>query len=165
MALSTESINELNRMCPIAKRVALGTEAAAAQVVILPYSFQASGNITASIAVSALGLARAAGVVTRAGFTLSETGADTTNALSLEGDVLINGVTIFSTKPALAKTAADGAWTTVAGTGVTVGVINVAADDVAANDVLTCVFTLTRTASPGTEMARLCLYVEVTYPA
>jgi hypothetical protein len=120
----------------------------------VPFVFRTSGDITATIASFIVGVAPAAGVIDKSMFTLAETGADGTDALSMQGDTLINGVTIFSTKPVIAKAAADGARSDVAGTGVTVGVINAAANIVAAGDLITHVFTLTRT-TPETEMSGL----------
>lgn len=135
-----------------------------AQPKVIGYWFSQDGDLTASVAASPMGTGHAAGAVTKAVFTLGNTGADGTDDLALEGDVLINGVTVFSVKPALTKAAADGAWTESAGTGVTVGVIDTAADDVVQGDILTAAFTLTRT-TPEDEMADLYLYVEITYPA
>jgi len=127
----------------------------------VPINVFRAGDLTASVNV-VVGYARAAGVISVAGFTLAETGADGTDALSLEGDFQIGGVTIHTVKPALDATAADGADTFTAGTGVTVGTIDAAANIVALNDPITFVGTLTRT-TPETEMADLTLWCEVAY--
>ena len=124
-------------------------------------------DIVASIGATNWFIAGAAGTIPSAGFTLGETGADGTDALSLEMDVLINGVTIFTTKPKLlggigAAAAADGATTFVAGTGVTVGVVDAAANIVAPGDIITYSFTLTRT-TPEDEMAELFGVAELAY--
>jgi len=111
-----------------------------------------SGDITASVTATFLGIALQAGTIPRAVLYVGNTGTDASNALNLELDVLINTVSIFTTKPKLDKTAADGARTNVAGTGVTVGVVNAAANIVAAGDIITYTLTLVRTASPSDEM-------------
>lgn len=111
-----------------------------------------SGDIVASVAATYLGLALQAGIIPRAVLYVANTGTDASNALSLELDMLIGGVSIFTTKPKIDKTAADGARTNVAGTGVTVGVVNAAANIVAVGDIITYTLTLVRTASPSDEM-------------
>lgn len=121
-----------------------------------------SGDLTASITAIGIGFARGAGTIDRAGFSLQNMGADGSDALSAELDILINGVSIFTTKPALAKNAADGASTFASGTGVTVGVIDEAANIVAAGDKITATWTLTRT-SPEDEMADLCISADLKY--
>ena len=80
------------------------------------------------------------------------TGTDGSNPLSVELDVLIGGVSIFSTKPSIDKTATDGATTRTAATGVVVGVIDTTKNVGALGDVVTVTITLTRTASPADEM-------------
>ncbi len=120
------------------------------------------GDLTAAPATVDLGFAVAAGTISRAGFSLQNTGADGTDALGLEMDVLINGTSIFTTKPKLLATAADGADTFTAGTGVTVGVIDATKDDVVAGDNIRVAWTLTRT-TPEDEMDSLCGQVDVAY--
>lgn len=122
-----------------------------------------AGDITASVTATAVGIARGAGTISRGGFRLGNTGADSTNPLSLELDVLINGTSIYTTKPALAKTASDGASTLSAGTGVTVGVIDETKNILAAGDVITYTLTLTRTASPSDEMADALVVIDEAY--
>lgn len=124
--------------------------------------YHTSGDVVATVTAKVIGIARGAGVIDKAGFRVGNTGTDASNPLSLEGDVLINGTTIFSTKPVIAKTAADGANSFASGTGVTVGVINAAANIVAANDIITAVLTLTRTASPSDEMDTVDLFAFLT---
>ena len=90
-----------------------------------------------------------------------ENGADGTDAMSNALDVKINTTSIFSTLPALAKAAGTGKRTTfAAATGVTVGVINTAADDVVAGDIVFAEFDITRT-TPETEYANVCAVVVV----
>ena len=112
-----------------------------------------SGDIVASVAATIIDPhAVCVGVIDDAGFSLANTGTDSSNPLALELDVLINGTSIFTAKPKLLKTAADAANTWNSGTGVTVGVIDAAKNIVAVGDVITYSLTLTRTPSPGDEM-------------
>lgn len=120
------------------------------------------GDMTAAPSTKDLGFAVGAGVISRAGFSLANTGADADDALALEMDVTINGVSIFTTKPKLTKAAADGADTFTAGDGVTVGVIDATKDDVVAGDNIAVAWTLTRT-TPEDEIADLCGQVDVAY--
>lgn len=122
-----------------------------------------AGDHTATIDSYVIGIASGAGIVTLAGFHCAEGGADGTDALTLEGDILINGTTVFSTKPKRTKAAADNLGTFVAGTGITVGVINAAARTVALGDIITFVGTLTRT-TPEDEVADVTAICEITYP-
>lgn len=125
----------------------------------IPFSWGPTvADIVATITSKIVGIAPCAGDITFAGFTLGNTGTDASNALSMEGDWLINGVTVFSTKPVIAKNASDGAKSTTAGTGVTVGVLNAAAVAVVAGDIITFVGTLTRTATPSDELDSLFAY-------
>ena len=114
--------------------------------------YHTSGDIVATVTSKVLAITKNAGVIDVAGFRLGNTGTDASNALSLELDILIGGVSIFTTKPAISKTAADGADTFTAGTGITVGAINVAANIFAAKAVITMTLTITRTASPSDEL-------------
>ena len=123
-----------------------------------------AGNITSSITSATLGFGHGAGAITMAGIQLAETGADGTDALTLEMDLKIGGTSVFTTKPKLACTAADGASTFVAGTGITLGVIDTAHDDVVLGSLITCEAAIVRT-TPETEMANCTFYVEITYPA
>jgi len=114
--------------------------------------YHTSGDIVATVTSKVLAITKNAGVIDVAGFRLGNTGTDASNALSLELDILIGGVSIFTTKPAISKTAADGLDTFTAGTGITVGAINVAANIFAAKAVITMTLTITRTASPSDEL-------------
>lgn len=111
-----------------------------------------SGDITASVTATYLGMALQAGTIPTAALYVANTGQDSSNALTLELDVLINGTSIWTTKPKISKTAADGARTNVAGTGVTVGVVDATKNILAVGDIITYSLTLVRTASPTDEM-------------
>jgi len=174
MAISNDQKTKLNTACPALRRAVLGTAVQTAQANIaaltvsrVPLTVTVAPDITATITSTQLFIAGAPGTIPRAGFTLGNTGADGTDALSLEMNVLINGTTIFTTKPKLlggigAAAAVDGATTYVAGTGVTVGVVNATANIVVAGDIITYTFTLVRT-TPEDEMALLFAAVELAY--
>lgn len=140
---------------------------AALTVSRVPLTVTATPDIVASIGATQIYIASAPGTISAAGFTLGNTGADGTDALSLEMNVTINGVSIFTTKPKLlggigAAAAADGATTYVPGTGVTVGAINAAADNFVAGDIIRYLFTLVRT-TPEDEMDSLFAAIELAY--
>jgi hypothetical protein len=121
-----------------------------------------AGDIAASVAATLADIAHGAGVITRAGLRLGNTGTDGTDDLIAELDVLIGGVSIFTTTPKLAKTAADGAHTFTAGAGVTVGVVNAAANIIADKSLITYSLTLTRT-TPEDEIADALIVIDVAY--
>ena len=124
-----------------------------------------AGNIAASIASAVAMFGDGAGAITMAGFQLATTGTDASNPLTLEMDVKIGGTSIFTTKPKISKTAAAGASTFTAGTGITVGVIDAAHKAVVLGSVITWEAAIVRTASPSVEMANATFYIEITYPA
>ena len=102
-----------------------------------------SGALTAFVATKP-------GAIINAGFSVASSGEDASNVLKLVLNVLINAVSIFSTKPAVSKSAAGAAANTLkAGYGVTVGVIDPTKSILAVGDVVTFTYTLTRTASPA----------------
>jgi hypothetical protein len=128
----------------------------------IAFSHLFAGDQTSTIAAYVIGIATGAGTVTSAGFHCAEGGADGTDALTLEGDILINGTSVFSTKPARTKAAADGLGTWVAATGITVGVLDATKVTVALGDVVTFVGTLDRT-TPEDEVADVTAFCEITY--
>ncbi len=90
-------------------------------------------------------------------------GADGTDALTCALDVKINGTTIFTTPPSIAKTAGSGGAyknTLATATGIVVGVINSAACTVAKGDNIQVVFDITRT-TPETEITVPGAYVAI----
>ena len=114
---------------------------------------KAAGDILASVTATLLGVADTEGTVGVPVLQVANRGVDTTEALSLELDVLINGVSALTTKPKITKAADDGDSTAVAGAGITVGVVDAAKNILAAGDLITYTLTLVRTASPTTEIA------------
>jgi hypothetical protein len=112
------------------------------------FSVYVNGNSTADVAtIPVLAVPpQLAGRIVGAYLLHGENGADGTDPLNAELDVLINGTSIFTTKPKLDKTAGTGKrHTMAAATGVTVGVIDTTKDDVVAGDLITATWDITRT--------------------
>jgi len=130
--------------------------------LVVPLSYRQAGYVDADVAGMPLGLGFGDGYITKAAFTLGNTGADATDPLSVIGNVYVGGASVFSVRPEMTKAAADAAWTLANGTGITAGVLR---DDVpvSENAVISCSWQVTRT-TPEEEMADLFLYVEVGYP-
>jgi hypothetical protein len=124
------------------------------------FTYAVSGNVTADQSaklVTFVPVFLNGGRIVSAFLAAGENGADGTDPLSMTGDILINGTSIFSTLPGLAKAAGTGKKTTIsAGTGITVGVINTEADNVATGDKITVTLDITRT-TPETEMADVAM--------
>ena len=96
-------------------------------------------------------LAPWAGRIASAVLVAGENGADGTDAMTMELDVLIGGISIFTTKPKLDRAAGTGIKSTLAaGTGITVGVLDATKLAIALNDEITASFDITRT-TPETE--------------
>lgn len=136
-----------------------------AAVGMQPNMDNISGEIDASVGGRALGIARYAGKIMNVGLSVLASGKDDTNALSVEADVMINGVSCLTTKPKIAHVSGEASMqkTTLetGDTGITQAVINVAASEFAVGDVITWNMLLTRTASPTTEMSNPTVIVEV----
>lgn len=123
-----------------------------------------AGNVT-SAPTTIIGVVAGAGKVTAVTLFVGTNGVDVTNPLSISANItnVTQGTTITSTPPAISKTAGTGGKNTfTAGTGITVAVINPANSSVNKGDILKITWTLTRTASPGTEIADVAATVEVT---
>lgn len=129
---------------------------------VSPLRLTVDGDLTASVASKVIEVCQGAGTIIRAGIRLGNTGADGTDALSLQGDVKINGTSVFSTKPVIAKAAADAATSFGTATGVTPGQLDATKVTVAAGDVVTFEAALTRT-TPEDEMADLLGIVDIQY--
>jgi len=132
--------------------------------VITPLTVSVSGEITTNVAGSPIGAARTGGRISDVWISVAASGKDDTNTLSLTTDVLINGTTCLSTAPVIAHVSGEASQqktTKVTGdTGVTQAVMNASANTVAPGDVITYDLTLTRTASPTTEMSHPVVVVE-----
>jgi len=124
-----------------------------------------SGQITASKPGVLIGATKGHGKVVDVFLAIKGSGKDDSNTLSLTADVMINGTSCLTTAPVIAHVSGEAATNKTTketgDTGITQAVIDTDNDDYAAGDVLTCNWTLTRTASPTTEMNNAVLIVEL----
>lgn len=116
-----------------------------------------AGNLTSSSTGNYLWTAPVAGMVVDVGIRVGTTGSDSTEDLEVEGDINIDGTTCMTTLPKITKAASNGADTFTAGTGVTQGVVNAAANTFDRGDALTFDLDLERTASPSIEIADITI--------
>ena len=121
-------------------------------------TFTVAGDITANDLANWFLSAPLAGKVLDVGIRAANTGGDGTDDLAIAGDVNIGGTTCMTTLPALTDSATDGVDTFEAATGVTIGVVNPAANDFDRGDELTWDLDLTRT-TPEDEMADVTVIV------
>ena len=123
-----------------------------------------SGEFTASKPGMPLGAANVAGRISNVWLSVGASGKDDTNTLSLTADVKINGTSCITTAPIIAHVSGEASTnkTTKADddTGVTQCVVDPDANDVSYGDVITYDMTITRTASPTTEMGTFAIAVE-----
>lgn len=130
----------------------------------LKVSYTISGEITASKGGIPVYAPDFPGKVCDVHLCLANGGLDNTNPLSVEGDLKIDGTSVFSTKPKITYVsgeAADATSTFDSGTGITSGVVDEDSNSFTAGQVLMLDIDVTRTASPGTEMNNLVVLVDL----
>jgi len=124
-----------------------------------------SGEITADKGGYPIGAARFAGHISDVWITVEGSGKDDTNPLSMAANAYINGVSCLTTPPAIAhvsgEASAQKSTVSTGDTGITQAVVNSSANQFSAGDIITVGLTMTRTASPTTEMANACVVVEI----
>ena len=122
-----------------------------------------SGELTADITGYPMGSVGVPGRVSDVWMSVAGSGKDDAAPLSLTADVLINGVTCLATNPVIAHVSGEAAQQkttkTSGDTGVTQAVIS-SNNSVSQGDVISCNLSLTRTASPATEMHNATVVVE-----
>lgn len=142
----------------------VGLEALIDHRVSPPLSYNYSGELTAVLAASPMGAVRKGGRIREVFLSVGGSGKDDSNPLQISGDVLINGVSCLTTQPSIAHVSGEASQqktTKVTGdTGITQAVINTSANTVSPGDVITCTFTLVRTASPTTEISNPIIVAE-----
>lgn len=115
-----------------------------------------------------IGAMRASGKVDEVFLVVGTNATDAVDPLTLAGDVKINAVSCLTTLPLIAggtTTAGSGKQTSlVAKTGVTVGVVNTAANSFVKGDVLTASLDITAV-TPDTNYTDVYLVAVVTYDA
>ena len=130
-----------------------------------PMSSAVSGEITTNKGGTPLGSPRMAGRVADAYLSINASGKDDTNSLALELDVKINDVSIFTQKPKITHVSGEASAqksTKISGeAGITSAVIDSDYNSYDPGDVLTYTLTITRTASPTTEMANAVVVAEL----
>ncbi|RJR46021.1 MAG: hypothetical protein C4576_11370 [Desulfobacteraceae bacterium] len=124
-----------------------------------------SGEIGADYLGVPLGAAKGEGKVVDVWLSLGDSGRDDGDALSVELDVKINGTSCLTTKPEISGEAGAASTNKTTkeddDTGVTQAVIDTSNNEYVAGDVFTYDLTLTRTATPTTEMANAVIVVEL----
>ena len=143
----------------------VGFNEAVAGNVLAPLQAVVSGEITANVGGDTLGAARGAGKVKDVWIAVMASGKDDSNTLSLTGNVKINGTTCLTTQPILAHVSGEASQQKSTNnsndTGITAAVVDYSNNTFTAGDVFTYDLTLTRTASPTTEMQAAVLVVEL----
>ena len=123
-----------------------------------------SGEISATAPGRMLGAVNTSGKISDVWFSVGASGKDDSATLSMTVDVKINGTSCLTTTPIIAHVSGEASTnktTKVSGdTGVTLRVLDSDNNDVSPGDVLTYDITLTRTASPTTEMNAVAVVVE-----
>jgi len=123
-----------------------------------------SGEVTASSPGRILGAVNVSGKVSDVWMSVGASGKDDSATLSITADVKINGTSCLTTPPVIAHVSGEASTnktTKVSGdTGVTQRVLDTDNNDVSQGDVLTYDVTLTRTATPTTEMNAVAVVVE-----
>lgn len=134
-------------------------------VVMSPMIACFSGEITANKGGYPVGAVRFAGHISDVWLTVEGSGKDDTNTLSMAANAYINGVSCLTTAPVIAhvsgEASAQKSTVSTGDTGITQAVVNGSANQFAAGDIITVGLTMTRTASPTTEMSNACIVVEL----
>lgn len=136
-----------------------------AAMLTAPMQALISGEITAIVYNAAFGAVNVSGSIKAVWLSIEESGKDDTNALSFTVDLKINGTTCLTTQPIIAHVSGEASTNkttkTSLDTGVTQSVMDPDANAVTLGDMLTYEMTLTRTASPTTEMRNIAIVVEI----
>ena len=123
-----------------------------------------SGEITVSTPGMPLGAANVGGRVSDVWFSVGASGKDDSATLSMTVAVKINGTSCLTTPTVIAHVSGEASTnktTKISGdTGITQRVLDSDNNTVSAGDVVTYDMTLTRTASPTTEMNTVAIAVE-----
>jgi hypothetical protein len=129
-----------------------------------PMLMTVSGEVTASENGVTLGAASVGGRVSDVWLSVGASGKDDSATLSIAADVKINGTSCLTTAPVIAHVSGEASTnktTKVSGdTGITQRVLDSDNNTLSPGDVLTYDMTLTRTATPTTEMSAVAIAVE-----
>jgi len=132
---------------------------------ILSLTDSVSGEVSASLHTRPIGSPKQAGKIVSVWLSAGLSGkAETSNALQVETDILINDVSCLTTKPVIGNASGEAAVKkTTQSTGdteITQAVVNTSANEFSAGDVITANHVVTRT-SPDSEIINLITVVEV----
>ena len=124
-----------------------------------------NGDIDADFSGYPLHYCRHAGNIADVSLLLAEAGQDDDNTLSMEVDVQINGVSCLSTKPKISYVSGEASGrkgTMVSGeyTDTIQSILDYDNISYVPGDIITFDGDITRTSSPDTEMAGMCVNVE-----
>ena len=161
--LASLTTTEKTNLVGALNEVRAALEAQVALVYRYNLSEYTATDLTATVALHTLGVSYGAGTIVRAGMQVAATGADASDALSVELDVTIEAESVFSTKPVIAKAAANGADSLASATGVTPGVLDAAKVAVSNRSYIKYSLTPTRT-TPETEISGIRVFVDIAYP-
>jgi hypothetical protein len=128
----------------------------------ISYSF--SGEITSSKSGTPIFAPDFAGKVADVHLCLANGGKDDDETLAIEGDLLIGGTSVFTTKPKITHVSGESAAarsTFETDDGIQSCVIDHDNNDFSAGDVFMFNYALTRTASPTTEINNLVVLVDL----
>ena len=124
-----------------------------------------SGEFTANQHGTPIGAVKKAGKVANVFLSCIASGKDDTNTLSFTADVFINGTSCLTTQPVIAHVSGEASQsktTKITGdTGITAAVMDQDSNSLNPGDVITYDLSLTRTASPTTEVNTPCVVVEL----
>lgn len=124
-----------------------------------------SGEMTATQSNFPFGAVKGGGEIVNAWLSVEASGKDDSETLSVALDVKINGTTCLTTNPAIAHVSGEASQQKTTkeadDTGITQAVIDPDANDCVAGDMITGDLTLTRTASPTTEILNVAAVVEL----
>ena len=131
--------------------------------IMPPFQDPVSGEITVNLNNRPLGAAQMSGRVSDAWLSVRQSGKDDSSALNFSGEVSINGTSCMSTVPTIGHVSGEASQqktTRITGdTGIVQAVIDYDNNTFTAGDVLTWNLTLSRTASPTTEISEPVMVV------
>lgn len=121
-----------------------------------------TGNVTVTGTGLILGSSQEAGQITKVWISLLSGGRDDASTLKIAANVKINGTSCMTTQPAIEYQSGElpaSQTTFTSGTGITQGVVDTDNNTIAAGDVISADYTVTRT-SPDDEMNGLVVVAE-----
>lgn len=131
--------------------------------IMPPMQGALSGEILTSLGQQPIGAMQMSGRVTDVWLSVRQSGKDDSNALNFSGEPLINGTSCVSTVPSIGHVSGEASQqktTRITGdTGIVQAAIDNDNNTFTAGDVLTWNLTLSRTASPTTEISEPVMVV------